>query len=104
MEAQFLVTPQAPPQTVTEADISHLASDVPPPIGKPPPQAVQVDLVTIELEARLAEGTTFARLHPLQAKVGDTVRIFLASLARITPRRSMSSAKISTRFTIWVAC
>jgi nitrite reductase (NO-forming) len=85
MEGQFLVTPQPPPQTLTEADISHLASDVPPPIGKRPPQTVRVDLVTVELEGRLAEGTTFGYWTfngkvpgpMLRVRVGDTVEVHL---------------------------
>jgi nitrite reductase (NO-forming) len=85
MEGQFLITPQPPPQTVTEADISHLASDVPPPIGKRPPQTVRVDLVTVELEGRLAEGTTFGYWTfngkvpgpMLRVRVGDTVEVHL---------------------------
>jgi nitrite reductase (NO-forming) len=85
MEGQFLVTPQPPPQTVAEADISHLASDVPPPIGKREPQTVRVDLVTVELEGRLAEGTTFGYWTfngkvpgpMLRVRVGDTVEVHL---------------------------
>jgi nitrite reductase (NO-forming) len=85
MEGQFLVTPQPPPQTVVEADISHQANDVPPPIGKRDPQTVRVDLVTVELEARLAEGTTFGYWTfngkvpgpMLRVRVGDTVDVHL---------------------------
>lgn len=85
MEGQFLITPQPPPQTVTEADISHVASDVPKPIGKREPQTVRVDLVTVELEGRLAEGTTFGYWTfngkvpgpMLRVRVGDTVEVHL---------------------------
>jgi nitrite reductase (NO-forming) len=85
MEGQFLITPTPPPQTVAEADISHLASDVPPPIGKREPQTVRVDLVTVELEGRLAEGTTFGYWTfngkvpgpMLRVRVGDTVEVHL---------------------------
>jgi nitrite reductase (NO-forming) len=85
MEGQFLVTPTPPPQTLTEADISQRAADVPPPIGKRPPQTVRVDLVTVELEARLAEGTTFGYWTfngkvpgpMLRVRVGDTVEVHL---------------------------
>jgi nitrite reductase (NO-forming) len=85
MEGQFLITPQPPPQTVVEADISHLASDVPPPITRREPQTVRVDLVTVELEARLAEGTTFGYWTfngkvpgpMLRVRVGDTVEVHL---------------------------
>jgi nitrite reductase (NO-forming) len=85
MEGQFLITPTPPPQTLTEADISQRAADVPPPIGKRPPQTVRVDLVTVELEARLAEGTTFGYWTfngkvpgpMLRVRVGDTVEVHL---------------------------
>jgi nitrite reductase (NO-forming) len=85
MEGQFLITPTPPPQTVVEADISQLATEVPPPIGKREPQTVRVDLVTVELEARLAEGTTFGYWTfngkvpgpMLRVRVGDTVEVHL---------------------------
>jgi nitrite reductase (NO-forming) len=89
MEGQFVITPQPPPETVVEADISHLATDVPPPIGKRPPQTVRVDLVTVELEGRLAEGTTFGYWTfngkvpgpMLRVRVGDTVDVHLKNAA-----------------------
>jgi nitrite reductase (NO-forming) len=85
MEGQFLITPTPPPQTVVEADISQKAAEVPPPIGKREPQTVRVDLVTVELEARLAEGTTFGYWTfngkvpgpMLRVRVGDTVEVHL---------------------------
>jgi len=83
MEGQFLVTPTPPPQTVVEADISQISSEVPAPIGKRGPQTVRVDLVTVELEGRLAEGTTFGYWTfngkvpgpMLRVRVGDTVDV-----------------------------
>jgi nitrite reductase (NO-forming) len=85
MQGQFLVTPQAPPQTLVEADISKLSTDLPPPIGKRAPQSIRVDLTTVELEGRLAEGTTFGYWTfngkvpgPfLRVRVGDTVDVRL---------------------------
>jgi nitrite reductase (NO-forming) len=85
MEGKFLVTPQAPPQTLVEADISKLSTDLPPPIGKRTPQTIRVDLTTVELEGRLAEGTTFGYWTfngkvpgPfLRVRVGDTVDVRL---------------------------
>jgi nitrite reductase (NO-forming) len=85
MEGKFLVTPQAPPQTLVEADISKLSTDLPPPIGKRAPQTIRVDLTTVELEGRLAEGTTFGYWTfngkvpgPfLRVRVGDTVDVRL---------------------------
>ncbi len=85
MQGQFLVTPQPPVQTLVEADISKIATDLPPPIGKRSPQTIRVDLTTVELEGRLAEGTTFGYWTfngkvpgPfLRVRVGDTVDVRL---------------------------
>jgi nitrite reductase (NO-forming) len=85
MEGKFLITPQPPPQTVVEADISQKPTEVPPSVGKRGPQTVRVDLVTVELEARLAEGTTFGYWTfngkvpgpMLRVRVGDTVDVHL---------------------------
>jgi nitrite reductase (NO-forming) len=89
MQGQFLVTPRPPPQTVVEADISREPGDVPPPIGKRDPQTVRVDLFSVELEGRLAEGTTFGYWTfngkvpgPfIRVRVGDTVDIHLKNSA-----------------------
>jgi nitrite reductase (NO-forming) len=89
MQGQFLVTPRPPPQTVVEADISREATDVPPPIGKRDPQTVRVDLLSVELEGRLAEGTTFGYWTfngkvpgpMIRVRVGDTIDIHLKNSA-----------------------
>lgn len=89
MQGQFLVTPRPPPQTVVEADISREPTDVPPPIGKRDPQTVRVDLLSVELEGRLAEGTTFGYWTfngkvpgPfIRVRVGDTVDVHLKNSA-----------------------
>lgn len=89
MEGKFLVTPQAPPQTLVEADISKLSNELPPPIGKREPQTIRVDLTTVELEGRLAEGATFGYWTfngkvpgPfLRVRVGDTVDVRLKNAA-----------------------
>src|SRR4029078_9295053 len=62
-----------------------MPTDLPPPIGKREPQTVRVDLTTVELEGRLAEGTTFGYWTfdgkvpgPfLRVRVGDTVDVRL---------------------------
>ena len=85
MQGQFLVTPRPPAQKLVEADISRLSTDLPPPIGTRGPQTVRVDLVTVEQEGRLAEGTTFGYWTfngkvpgPfLRVRVGDTVDVHL---------------------------
>lgn len=55
MQGQFLVTPRPPPETVVEADISREPTDLPGPIGKRDPQTVRIDLLSVEVEGRLAE-------------------------------------------------
>ena len=99
MQGRFLVTPRPPPQTVVEADISQKSTEVPPPIGKRGPQTVRVDLVTTELEGRLAEGTTFGywtfngRVPGpfVRVRVGDHVEVHLKNstkTARCAPSTS----------------
>jgi nitrite reductase (NO-forming) len=85
MEGKFIVTPVPPAQTLVEANISLIASEVPPPVGNRPPKTVRVDLLTVELEGRLAEGTTFGYWTfngkvpgPfIRVRVGDTVEVHL---------------------------
>jgi nitrite reductase (NO-forming) len=92
MEGKFLVTPLPPAQTMVEANISHEPGDLPPPIGRRAPQTVRVDLLTVELEGRLAEGTTFGYWTfngkvpgPfLRVRVGDTVDVHLKNAAEST--------------------
>jgi len=89
MEGQFIVTPQPPPQTLVEADISREPTDLPPPLGKRDPQTVQVDLLSVEVEGRLAEGPTFGYWTfngkvpgPfVRVRVGDTIDIHLKNSA-----------------------
>ncbi len=85
MQGQFIVTQRPPADQVVEADISREPTDLPGPIGKRGPQTVRLDLVTSELEGRLAEGTTFGywtfnNKVPgpfVRVRVGDTVDIHL---------------------------
>jgi nitrite reductase (NO-forming) len=89
MEGKFVVTPRAAPQTVVEADISREPDDLPPPIVRREPQTVRVDLLSVEVEGRLAEGTTFGYWTfngkvpgPfLRVRVGDTIDIHLKNSA-----------------------
>ena len=89
MQGQFLVTPRPTPQTLVEADISREATDLPPPIGKRDPQTIRVDLFSVEIEGRLAEGTTFGYWTfngkvpgPfIRVRVGDTIDIHLKNSA-----------------------
>lgn len=85
MQGQFIVTTRPPPQVTVEADISREPNDLPPPIGKREPQTVRVDLVSVEVEGRLAEATTFGYWTfngkvpgPfIRVRVGDTIDIHL---------------------------
>jgi len=89
MQGQFIVTQRPPPQTIAEADISREPTDLPPPIVKREPQTVRVDLLSVEVEGRLAEGTTFGYWTfngkvpgPfIRVRVGDTIDIHLKNSA-----------------------
>jgi nitrite reductase (NO-forming) len=92
MHGQFIVTPRPPAQVLVEADISQKATEVPAPIGNRPPQTVRVDLNAVELEGRLAEGTTFGYWTfngrvpgpMLRVRVGDTVDVRVKNSADST--------------------
>jgi len=89
MEGQFLVTATPSTQVTVEADISRPPTDLPPPIGKRDPKTVRLDLLTVEMEGRLAEGTTFGYWTfngkvpgPfVRVRVGDTVDVHLKNAA-----------------------
>jgi nitrite reductase (NO-forming) len=89
MQGQFIVTARPAPQTLVEADISREPTDLPPPLGKREPQTVRVDLISVEVEGRLAEGTTFGYWTfngkvpgPfIRVRVGDTIDIHLKNSA-----------------------
>jgi nitrite reductase (NO-forming) len=92
MRGQFLITPRPAPQVVVEADISQQATAVPPPVGNRAPQTVRVDLLTVELEGRLADGTTFGYWTfngrvpgpMLRVRVGDTLDVHVKNSADST--------------------
>ncbi|MGB3272613.1 MAG: copper-containing nitrite reductase [Xanthobacteraceae bacterium] len=89
MEGQFLVTATPAAQTLVEADISRPPNDLPPPLTKRDPKTVRLDLFTVEMEGRLAEGTTFGYWTfngkvpgPfVRVRVGDTVDVHLKNSA-----------------------
>jgi nitrite reductase (NO-forming) len=89
MRGQFVVTPRPPAQVVVEADISQKSTDVPPPLENRPPQTIRVDLIAVELEGRLAEGTTFGYWTfngrvpgpMLRVRVGDTLDVHVKNSA-----------------------
>jgi len=89
MQGQLVVTPKLPAQSLVEADVSREPSDLPPPIGKRDPKTVRIDLLSVEVEGRLAEGTTFGYWTfngkvpgpLLRVRVGDTIDIHLKNSA-----------------------
>jgi nitrite reductase (NO-forming) len=89
MEGQFVVTTKPPTQTVVEADISREPTDLPGPITRRDPTTVRVDLLSVEVEGRLAQGTTFGYWTfngkvpgPfIRVRVGDTIDIHLKNSA-----------------------
>ena len=78
-----------PPLPEGVVDIVRDPSEVPPPIGKRPPQHVRVDLETVEVTGRLDDGATyrywtFDRKVPgpfIRVRVGDTVEVHLRNAA-----------------------
>jgi nitrite reductase (NO-forming) len=94
MQGQFIVTTRPAPQTLVEADISREPTDLPPPVGKREPQTVRVDLVSVEVEGRLAEGTTFG-YWTFNGKVpGPFIRVRVADTIDIHLKNSADSAMI----------
>jgi len=94
MQGQFIVTSRPAPQTLVEADISREPTDLPPPIGKREPQTVRVDLLSVEIEGRLAEGTTFG-YWTFNGKVpGPFIRVRVGDIIDIHLKNSADSSMI----------
>lgn len=76
--------PAAPAKTDAVSIIRH-PSDVPPPVGNRPPMTLRVDMETVEVTGKLADGTTFPYFTfdgtvpgpMLRVRVGDTVEFYL---------------------------
>ena len=86
MEGKLIVgSPSTATLLAEAADISRDPAEVPAPIGNRAPQTVRVDLTTVEVKGRLADGTsynywTFNGKVPgpmLRVRVGDTVDLHL---------------------------
>jgi nitrite reductase (NO-forming) len=85
MSGTFSVGPSAarPPAMAEAADISLAPTEVPPPIKRRTPERIKVELESVELEGRLADGATytywtFNRTVPgpfIRARVGDTIDV-----------------------------
>ena len=90
MSGQLIVggAAQAAQPEVTTS-IVRPADDLPGPLNRSTPERIRVDLETVEVEAQLADGTsykfwTFNGLLPgpfLRVRVGDTVDVFLKNAA-----------------------
>jgi nitrite reductase (NO-forming) len=88
MEGKLTVTPRAPAAAAVVASAQDITMDpaaVPAPIDRKAPARIVVELETVELEGRLADGTTyqywtFNRTVPgpmLRVRVGDTLEVRL---------------------------
>ena len=85
MEGKLVVGNAAAPAQAEAADISRDPTDLPVPIGTRTPAKVRIDLETVEVKGRLADGTTynywtFNGKVPgpmLRVRVGDTVDLHL---------------------------
>lgn len=87
----------AGPADPKAVDITRDPTDLPPSIGNRAPQNIRVDLETVELVGKLADGTTYAYwtfngLVPgpfLRVRVGDTVEVHLKNLANSSMTHSV---------------
>lgn len=78
-------------------DIARRADDLPPPLGRRAPQTIKVDLETVEVTGRLADGAayhywTFGTKVPgpfIRARVGDTVEVTLTNRADSSEKHSV---------------
>jgi len=103
MEGKFTVTAKPAPATVAQADIARDPTDLPPPIGDRKPTTVRVDLATVEVEGRLAEGTTydywtFNGKVPgpfIRVRVGDMVEVHLKNDANSSMIHSVDFHAVS---------
>jgi len=89
MEGRLVVGPAGTPQVAHAPSIVRDPADLPPPIGKRGPQAVEIHLEAVELEGQLASGTTYTYWtfngHVpgpfLRVRVGDMVTVYLKNRA-----------------------
>ncbi|MGB8182994.1 MAG: copper-containing nitrite reductase [Stellaceae bacterium] len=94
MEGKFTVTAKPAAPTVAQADISRDPTDLPPPIGDRKPTTVRVDLQTVEIEGRLAEGTTFD-YWTFNGKVpGPFIRVRVGDMVDVHLKNDANSSMI----------
>lgn len=92
MEGRLMVGGANPPSATKLPSVARDPAAVPPPIGTRGPQEVTVDLETVELQGRMADGSsyhywTFNGTVPgpfLRVRVGDTVHVKLKNKADST--------------------
>jgi nitrite reductase (NO-forming) len=89
MEGRLVVGPAATPQVAHAPSIVRDPADLPPPLARRGPQAVEIHLEAVELEGQLASGTTYTYWTfngqvpgPfLRVRVGDMVTVYLKNRA-----------------------
>jgi nitrite reductase (NO-forming) len=89
MEGRVIVGSGGPEQEEVTASVVRAADDLPGPLNRSTPETVRVDLETVEVEARLADGVsykfwTFNGKVPgpfIRVMVGDTVEVTLKNAA-----------------------
>ena len=97
MEGKLIVGKPAELEAAPLTSISHAPDDLPGPLTRNTPAHVRVDLETIEVEGRLADGTsytywTFNNQVPgpfIRVRVGDTVEVHLKNSAGSTMMHSV---------------
>lgn len=84
-----------PPAPVAEGpDISLDPASLPPPITRKEPQRVQVTLETVELDGRLAEGTTYKYWTFNGTVPGPFIRVRVGDTVDVTLKNNIDSAMI----------
>jgi len=97
MEGKLIVGTPAPAQTLDLPSISRSPDDLPGPLNRTTPETVHVDLETVEVQGRLADGVgftywTFNGKVPgpfIRVRVGDTVEVQLKNSASSTMMHSV---------------
>lgn len=97
MEGKLIVGQPTQAEALDLPSISRSPDDIPAPIDRSTPETVQVNLETIEVQGRLADGTgysywTFNGQVPgpfIRVRVGDTVEVHLKNSANSTMMHSV---------------
>lgn len=95
MEGRVVVTAKAAPSATKDVpDIVRDPADLPPPAAAGEPRTVEIPLETIELEGRLADGTTYTYWTFNGQVPGPFVRVRVGDTVKVTIRNDPDSTMI----------